>query len=147
MPRPVKPLLFASPEECERAFYEAMEQGDVETMGELWLQDDDVSCTHPGAPRIVGYNAVRSSWASVLSGGGMQIQTLGRRSFESPTLAVTNLIEEIVVRQSAGPAVVLVLASNAFVKTPAGWKIVMHIGVPAPQGQILEVEAPAGTVH
>ena len=71
MSRLVKPMLFASPEECERAFYEAMEHGDVESMGDLWLQDDDVCCTHPGAPRIVGYNAVRSSWASMLASGGV----------------------------------------------------------------------------
>ncbi len=30
MSRLGKPMLFASPEECERAFYEAMEQGDLE---------------------------------------------------------------------------------------------------------------------
>jgi ketosteroid isomerase-like protein len=145
--RLVKPVLFASPEECERAFYEAMEHADAEAMGDLWLQDDDVCCTHPGAPRIVGYAAVRSAWASILAAGTMQIRILSRRSFESPTLAVSNLVEEIVVAQGAGPQLVHVLASNAYVKTPAGWKMVMHMGVPAPQGQAIDVEAPAGTVH
>jgi hypothetical protein len=147
MPRLVKPVLFASADECERAFYEALEQADAESMGELWLQDDDVCCTHPGAPRIVGYSAVRASWATILAAGGMQVHTLARRGFESATLAVSNLIEEIVVQQGAKPQVVHVLASNAFVKTPAGWKMVMHVGVPAPQGQAVDVEAPAGTVH
>ena len=147
MSRLVKPMLFASPEECERAFYEAMEHADAEAMGDLWLQDDDVCCVHPGAPRIVGYQAVRASWATILAGGGMQIHTLARRAFESATLAVSNLIEEIVVQQGGGPQVVHVLASNAFVKTPAGWKMVMHMGVAAPQGQAVEVESPGGTVH
>ena len=147
MSRLVKPMLFASPEECERAFYEAMEQGDVESMCDLWLQDDDVCCTHPGTPRIVGYNAVRTSWVSILAAGSIQIHTLARRSFESQTLAVSNLIEEVVAQQGSGPHVVHVLASNAFVKTPAGWKMVMHVGVAAPRGQAVEVEAPAGTVH
>ena len=140
-------MLFASPEECERAFYEALEHADVESMCDLWLQDDDVCCTHPGAPRIVGYNAVRSSWVAILSSGGMQIHTLARRGFESPTLAVSNLIEEVAVQRGANPKIMHVLASNAFVKTPAGWKMVMHVGVAAPQGQAVEVEAPAGTVH
>jgi hypothetical protein len=147
MSRLVKPMMFASHEECERAFYEALEHGDVEAMSDLWLQDDDVCCTHPGAPRLVGFNAVRSSWAAILGGGGMQIQTLARRSFESPTLAVSNLVEEILVHEGDRPRLVHVLASNAYVKTPAGWKMVMHVGVPAPQGQAVDVEAPAGTVH
>ena len=140
-------MLFASPEECERAFYEAMEHGDVESMCDLWLQDDDVCCTHPGAPRIVGYGAVRSSWVAVLASGGMQIRALARHSFESPTLAVSNLIEEIVAQHGSSPQIVHVLASNAFVKTPGGWKMVMHVGVAAPHGQAIDVEAPAGTVH
>jgi hypothetical protein len=147
MPRLAKPMLFASPEECEQAFYEALENADLEAMAGLWLQDDDVCCTHPGAARIVGYNAVRSSWASVLGSGPLPIRTLARHSFESPTLAVTSLIEEILLLKGSVRQPVHVLVSNAFVKTPAGWKMVMHIGVPAPQGQTVEVEAPPGTVH
>jgi ketosteroid isomerase-like protein len=147
MPRLAKSMLFASPEECEQAFYEALENADLEAMADLWLQDDDVCCTHPGAARIVGYNAVRSSWASILGSGPLPIRTLARHSFESPTLAVTSLIEEILLLKGSVRQPVHVLVSNAFVKTPVGWKMVMHIGVPAPQGQTVEVEAPPGTVH
>ncbi len=147
MPRLAKSMLFASPEECEQAFYEALENADLEAMADLWLQDDDVCCTHPGAARIVGYNAVRSSWASILGSGPVPIRTLARHSFESPTLAVTSLIEEILLLKGSVRQPVHMLVSNAFVKTPAGWKMVMHIGVPAPQGQTVELEAPPGTVH
>jgi ketosteroid isomerase-like protein len=147
MSRLVKPMLFASPEECEHAFYEALEHADVESMCDLWLQDDDVCCTHPGAPRLVGYNAVRASWVAILNSGPLPVRTLARRAFESPTLAVTSLIEEIAVVQGSTRQLMHVLASNAFVKTPSGWKMVMHVGVSAPQGQAVEVEAPAGTVH
>ena len=147
MPRLAKPMLFASPEECERAFYEALETADAEAMAELWLQDDDVCCTHPGAPRIVGYAGVRASWASILGAGPLPIRTLARRSFESPTLAVTSLIEELVIEQGATREIVHVLASNAFFKTPSGWKMVLHAGTAAPAGLAVETEAPSGTVH
>jgi len=140
-------MLFASAEECEQAFYDAWENADLEAMADLWLQDDDVSCTHPGAARLVGYSAVRSSWASILESGPLPIRTLARQSFESPTLTVTSLVEEIALLQGAVRQLVHVIASNAFVKTPAGWKMVMHVGAPAPQGQALEVETPTGTVH
>jgi hypothetical protein len=147
MSRLSKPMLFASPEECEQAFYEALENADIDAMADLWLQDDDVCCTHPGASRILGYNGVRASWAAILGNGALAVRTLGRRSFESPTLAVTSLIEEIVVLQGAVRQLVHVLASNAFVKTPAGWKMVLHAGTPAPEGQAVEAESPPGTVH
>jgi len=142
-----KPMLFASAEECEQAFYEALESADADAMAELWLQDEEVCCTHPGATRLVGYHAVRSSWASILQSGPLPIRTLARHSFESATLTVTSLIEEIVVLKGPVRELVHVLASNAFVKTSAGWKMVMHVGAPAPKGQAIAVEAPSGTVH
>ncbi len=147
MPRLSKPMLFASPEECEQAFYEALAGADTDAMSDLWLQDDDVCCTHPGAARIVGYGAVRSSWLTILGAGPLAVRTHSRRSFESPTLAVSNLIEEITLRQGARLQRVHVLATNAYAKTPAGWKMVMHMGVTAPDGQAVEVAAPPGTVH
>ena len=140
-------MLFASPEECEQAFYEALENADADAMADLWLQDDDVTCTHPGAPRLVGYNAVRASWAAILGSGPLPIRTLSRRTYESPTLATTSLVEEIAVQKGATRQLVHVIASNAFLKTPSGWKMVMHMGVAAPQGQAVEPEAPTGTVH
>ena len=88
MPRLSKPLLFASPEECERAFYEALENADIDAMADLWLQDDDVSCVHPGATRAVGHSAVRASWASLLAAGPIAVRTMARHAFDSPTLAV-----------------------------------------------------------
>ncbi len=147
MPRLSKPLLYASPEECERAFYEALQNADLDAISELWLNDDEVSCVHPGAARLLGYAAVRASWASILAGGGMAIRTLARHSFESPTLAVTSLVEELAVGQGAARQVVHVLASNAFSKTPAGWKMIMHIGMAAPEGHAVESDLPTGPVH
>lgn len=147
MPRLTKPMLFASPEECEQAFYEALENADIESMANLWLQDDDVSCTHPGAGRLLGYAAVRASWASILGAGALPVRTLARRSFESPTLAVTSLVEELVMVQGPVRQLVHVLASNAFVKTSAGWKMVLHAGAAAPAGHTVETESRPGTVH
>src|SRR5918993_146687 len=46
--RVAKPVLLSSPEECEQAFYEALEAGDSEAVVDLWLEDDDLVCIHPG---------------------------------------------------------------------------------------------------
>jgi ketosteroid isomerase-like protein len=147
MPRLPRAVLFASPEECERAFYEALAAADIEALDDLWLQDDDIACIHPGSSRILGYAAVRASWAAILAAGPVLVRVLARRAFESPTLAVSTLIEELVVAHAGGRQVVHVHASNAFLKTPGGWKMVLHHGAAAPQGQMPDVEAPLATVH
>jgi ketosteroid isomerase-like protein len=147
MSRLTKPLLFASPEECEQAFYDAMESADIDAVGELWLDDDDVCCIHPGGARLAGGAAVRASLVALLSNGPVQILTVSRKCFESPTLAVTNVIEEVVVAQGGSRQLVHVIATNAFAKTPSGWKMVLHHAAAAPQGRAAEVETPHGPVH
>ncbi len=147
MSRLTKPMLFASPEECEQAFYEALESADIEAVSDAWLDDDDVCCVHPGGARLVGYSAVRSSLVALLASGPVQIRTVSRKVFESPTVAVTNVIEEVVVAQSGGRQLVHVIATNAFTKTPSGWKMVLHHAAAAPQGRPADVESPHGPVH
>lgn len=149
-----KSLLLSSPEECEQAFYEALDAGDSEAVNELWLEDDDVICIHPGGPRLTGHDAVKSSWTSILSHGPLQVRCTLVKSLETPTVALHNVIEEVVVDQrrlgsssstalAAGERVaqqvVRVHATNVYVKTPAGWKMVLHHASAAPEG-----EAPEG---
>ncbi len=147
MSRLTKPLLYASPEECEQAFYEALEAADIDAITDLWAEDDDVCCVHPGGARLLGPAAVKSSWAMMLAAGPVQIRTVARKSFESPTVTLTSVIEEVVVVQGSSRQVVHVLATNGFVKTAAGWKMVLHHAAPAPQGQAQDVETAHGTVH
>ena len=148
MSRLTKPLLFASPEECEQAFYEALQAGDADAVSDAWLDDDDVCCVHPGGARLVGYAAVRSSLVALLSSGPVQIRTISRKCFESSTVVVSNVIEEVVVTQGGTRQLVHVIATNAFAKTPAGWKMVLHHAAAAPQGRVTDViETPHGPVH
>jgi len=148
MSRLTKPLLFASPEECEQAFYEALQAADADAVTDAWLDDDDVVCVHPGGARLVGYSAVRASLVALLSSGPVQIRTVSRKCFESSTVAVSNVIEEVVVVQGGSRQLVHVIATNAFAKTPSGWKMVLHHAAPAPQGRAADViETPHGPVH
>ena len=147
MPRLSKPMLFSSPAECEQAFYEALEAGDADLVADLWLDDEDVCCVHPGGPRLVGTAAVRASWAAILANGALNIRATARKSVETPSLAVHNVIEEIMLQQGRGQQVVQVIATNAYVKTPAGWKMVLHQASQAAEGVTEDVVAPSGPLH
>ncbi|MGE5338178.1 MAG: YybH family protein [Gemmatimonadota bacterium] len=147
MPRLTKPLLFASSTECEQAFYEALEAGDVDALTDLLHDDDDVYCVHPGGPRLVGYAAVRASWAALLGSGALRIRAQARKTLETPTVALHNVIEEIIVEQGRQPKIVHVIATNGYLKTPSGWKMVLHHASPAPEGPVEEFEVPVGPLH
>ncbi|HUN93742.1 MAG TPA: nuclear transport factor 2 family protein [Burkholderiaceae bacterium] len=142
-----KPLLFASPDECEQAFYDALEAGDVDALNELWLDDDDVCCVHPGGPRLTGSAAVRASWAAILADGPVRMRAVQKKSLETPTIALSNVIEELIVTQGRSQRVVHVITTNGFVKTPGGWKMMLHHASQAPEGRPPVAETPSGTLH
>ncbi|HEU0200518.1 MAG TPA: nuclear transport factor 2 family protein [Burkholderiaceae bacterium] len=147
--RLAKPLLFASALECEEAFYEALQAGDADAVADLWLDDGDVCCVHPGRPRLLGHAAIKASWAAILNGGPLRVRVAARKVVETPTLTMHNLVEEVVVVHEREQQLVHVIATNAYVKTPAGWKMVLHHGSPVAGGQAedIEIEERAGRLH
>ena len=147
MSRLTKPLLFASPEECEQAFYEALEAADADAVTELLLEDDEVVCVHPGGPRLTGFAAVRESWVTILASGPIAVRSTLARALETPTIALHNVIEEVVVGEGRRQQVVSVIATNAYVKTPAGWKMVLHHASAAPDGQASSTSEAHGILH
>jgi hypothetical protein len=95
----------------------------------------------------VGAAAVRASWTAILANGSLSIRATSRKSVETPSLAVHNVIEEIVLAQGRGQQVVQVIATNAYVKTPAGWKMVLHQASQTAEGVTEDVTAPSGPLH
>lgn len=143
----VKPLLYSSPDECEQAFYEALENADADAVAELWFDDDDVCCVHPGGPRLIGHAAVRASWATILANGPVRIRATQTKSLDTPTVALRSVVEEVMIVQGRRQQLARVIATNGYVKTPAGWKMVLHHASPAPEDADASSETPRGPLH
>jgi ketosteroid isomerase-like protein len=115
--------LNGSPAEVEAAFYDALNRGDVEALMLLWADDEEIFCIHPGGPRLHGHAAIQASWEAILERGGLQIHP--SQLFETHNLmsAVHSVIEGVTSNASE-PA--HLLATNAYMKTPQGWRMVLH---------------------
>lgn len=132
---PSQKPLHSTPEDIEKAFYEALEAGDLEALMELWADDEQVVCIHPGGPRVEGYHDVRESWREILTAGALQIRAVPVHRMVGGVLAVHNVIEQVVMSGSVGQAqVIQVNATNVFHNGPTGWKLVMHHASPALDG-------------
>lgn len=123
--------------EVEAAFYDALNRGDAESLMELWAEDEDITCVHPGGPRLHGHDAVRASWEAILERGGLQIRPSQLHVIQTPACAVHCVIEG--VTSSAGEPAHLI-ATNVYMKTPLGWRMAAHHVSVAPG------PAPAGTL-
>ncbi len=138
---------MASVDDVEAQFYEALQRGDIERLMAVWSDDDEVVCVHPGGPRVVGHTAIRTAFEAVFASGAIAVRTEKLKRVESAGCAVHNLIEQVDVHTAEGPRTVWVVATNVYLKTALGWRLVAHhasLGATREMPEI--VDAPA-TLH
>jgi ketosteroid isomerase-like protein len=138
-------MTLSSSEQAEAAFYRAFEKADLGAMMAGWAEDEEVLCIHPGRQRLVGMDAVRESWRALFAPGPhMRFRLLDVRVQSGRMLSVHNLYERITIVGQPKPH--LVLATNVYVLTPSGWRMLMHHASPLPPDAAAP-EAPVGTLH
>jgi ketosteroid isomerase-like protein len=139
-------MTLSTPEQAESAFYRAFERADLSAMMAVWAEDEEIVCVHPGGERLIGLDAVRDSWRQLFSQGPrLRFQLLGLRVHTARPLSIRHLYESITVAAAVGPAH-LALATNIYLLTPSGWRILVHHASPLPSGTTAP-ETPAGTIH
>ena len=89
--------MFATPDEAEHAFYEALEHADLDRLMQVWSDDEEIACIHPGGLRIVGHTAVHESWQQVLANGPLHLRPLRPLVMQSMMCAVHVLVEQVTV--------------------------------------------------
>jgi ketosteroid isomerase-like protein len=130
----LKKSSFPTPQDAEAAFYEALERADLEAMMEVWSEDEDVSCIHPGGPRIAGIAQVRENWSQIFkSGQRLQVHLSDQIIVSGMLFSVHSLHENILVRSGQGEGTrTIVVATNVYQRTGSGWRMLLHHGSPAP---------------
>jgi ketosteroid isomerase-like protein len=124
-------LIQGSPDEIEAAYYDALARADLEALMMLWADDEEIVCIHPGAPRLVGHAAIRATWEEILARGGLHILPRQLHASHTMTTAIHSVIEDIHHPDST-QADVHVIATNVYMKTAQGWRIVAHHASIAP---------------
>ena len=117
--------LFATADDTEAAFYDALARADIAALMALWAEDEEIVCVHPGAGRVIGPAAIRASWEAIFERGPVHIRPLHLHNTQNTMMAVHNLIEDI-VRTSDNTHELYVIATNVYLKTPQGWRMVAH---------------------
>jgi len=131
--------VFATPQDAEAAFYEALEKSDLEAMMEVWSEDDELICIHPGGPRLVGYEAVRESWQRIFhSGQRLRIQLTTLIQVTSGMIAIHSVHENLSVREERTTG--MTVATNIYIRSAHGWRMIAHHASPA---AVIQEPAPA----
>jgi uncharacterized protein (TIGR02246 family) len=145
----VKKLLFATPQDAEAAFYDAFVRRNLEAMMDVWSDDDDSYCVHPGGARIAGIENIRESWRQIFAGGQeLRFSLRDARHIHTMMLAVHSVYEHISVAGQSR-AQQPVIATNIYQRTERGWRMVAHHAASAPASLKTErnPEPAAKTLH
>ncbi|HEY8622466.1 MAG TPA: nuclear transport factor 2 family protein [Casimicrobiaceae bacterium] len=138
------PTIFTTPQDAAAAFYRAFETKDIDAMMAAWAEDEEIVCVHPGGPRLVGFDAVRLGWEQIFAGETKLLFRLHEIVvLETVGMALQSAIEQVTVSDNPAPRGTAI-ASNVFLRTPSGWRMVLHHASPAPT---MTVATPAGPLH
>ncbi|HJR38868.1 MAG TPA: nuclear transport factor 2 family protein [Nocardioidaceae bacterium] len=121
------------------AFYHAFESADLDTMTELWIEDEESLCVHPGAMPVRGTKAINRSWALIMANTpyiqffltDVEVSVLGDVASVTCTENVLTADEMTDEGSFNGAKAV---ATNVLVRTDQGWRLWIHHASPVMSG-------------
>jgi ketosteroid isomerase-like protein len=144
--KPPAPTL-ASADDIELALYESMRRGDVDRLMALWSDDDEICCIHPGGARLLGAEAIRASFEAMFGQGTVDAEPHRVRRLESHSSAVHSVLERIRVMTKEGERFAWVVATNVYLKSSQGWRLVAHHASPGSADEAQDSAEAASTLH
>lgn len=133
-----KPL-FPSAQDAEAAFYDAFARGDLEAMMAVWADDDDIYCVHPQGPRLLGAEQVRESWRQIFASGDRLTFRLASQHYLPGMMMAVHSVHEHITVAGDPRGRHQIVATNVYLRTVRGWRMVAHHASPSP--------APAATTE
>ena len=136
-----------TPDDTEAAFYEALQQGDMDRLMACWNDEDDIVCVHPGGPRLVGHAEVRAGFEALFANGPVIAHPEKVRRAEAGVCSVHSVIERVDILTDDGVQHAWVVATNVYVKTAQGWRMVVNHASPGLRMEPPDVADVATVLH
>ena len=140
-------VVGGSADDIEAAFYEALQNADLEKLMACWADEDELVCVHPSGPRLIGVAAIRAAFDAMFSKGSIRARPESVRKIESLVSSVHNVRERIEVLTDEGPRLVYVIATNVYHKTAQGWRMVAHHASPGADQEAQEIAPVPHVLH
>jgi ketosteroid isomerase-like protein len=134
-------------DEVEAAFYDALQNADLDKLMACWADEDEIVCIHPGGPRVVGATAIRATFEAMFANGSIRAWPQKVRKTVSVASSVHCLLERVEVLTPQGPRQAWVIATNVYHRTAQGWRMVAHHASPGTASEVQEVSDAPSVLH
>ena len=140
--------MSSTPDDVELAFYEAMQHADLDLMMECWAEDEDIICIHPHGERLVGHAAIRASFEQLFQAAeSLDVKVQNIVKSKSLDGAMHSVVEVVPVPMEDGVVTGYILATNVYLRTAHGWRMVAHHASPASMDMPVQEAANTQTLH
>jgi ketosteroid isomerase-like protein len=139
-------VLHASPEDAEAQFYDALRDGDLDRVMAVWADEEEVVCVHPGGARVVGPQAVRAAFEAIFANGQIAVHPEHVKVVQLMGSSVHSVLERIDVITVEGPRTGWIVATNVYMKTSQGWRMVAHHASPGAPDELPEIGETAPSI-
>ncbi|MFN3231742.1 MAG: nuclear transport factor 2 family protein [Alphaproteobacteria bacterium] len=104
---------------ANEAFYDAFAAADMNAMESIWAQEADISCLHPGWPRLTGRDEVLNSWRGILENPNRP-----RIECTDATVSIYGDVAVVLCYEQLDNG--HLLATNIFVREEGAWRMAHH---------------------
>ena len=119
-------VIFASAEDVETAFYEAIAHANLDALMNVWADDEEIVCIHPTGVRLRGAAAIRENWRAIFANNPqLTVRITHSVRWSSMLLCVHNVIETLYLGDEPTPHGPM-LATNVFQRGASGWRLLSH---------------------
>ncbi|HWA75155.1 MAG TPA: nuclear transport factor 2 family protein [Polyangiaceae bacterium] len=123
---------------ANESFYRAFSEGNARAMAEVWAVTAPIACAHPGAPILIGREAVLGSWRAILH----QDRAFNLRC-SSPIVQLLGEVAIVLCYEGGAGEPAHLAATNVFVLEGGAWRMTHHHAgplsapIPAPSSTAL----------
>lgn len=124
---------YHTPQEAEDAFYDALDEGDLNKLLAVWAESDDISCLLPMYPMIRSRQDVTDLFERLFSRGhGVSLAITHIDWIQTADIAIHQVEETILEPPSDTPPPSPFYGTNIYRKDKTGWRLIVHLNAPTP---------------
>jgi ketosteroid isomerase-like protein len=122
---------FETPQDAEDAYYDALEEGNLDILLGVWAETDEISCLLPMHPLATGRSAVRDAFARLFARGRGIALTVKHLDWIKAGEVAIHLVEESPQQHApGGPPAMAVYGTNIYRRVADGWRLIVHQNAP-----------------
>lgn len=125
-------ITFNTPADAEDAYYDAIDECDLEKMMSAWDNSPQAGCLLPMQAFQYGKKTIRELWKTLLDPARRVDITVNHLQWIEHGDIAIHLLEEMVSPVGTEERQPPIYATNVFRRSEDGWRLLLHVNSPSP---------------